>query len=78
MPIGIRWLFNGMDVQSSQVNLGVVVQKFSDRSSFMTLPSVRAENNGSYTCMATNIAGTFNHTAHLFVNGSDMKRNFNY
>lgn len=68
MPIRIKWLFNGQEVQSP-VGLGVVTQKLGDRSSFLTVPSVRAENNGSYTCMATNAAGSFNHTTNLFVNG---------
>lgn len=77
MPIRIRWLFNDREVQSP-VTLGVVTQKLGDRSSFLTVPSVRAENNGSYTCMATNAAGSYNHTAHLYVNGilSDHKEWF--
>lgn len=66
MPMKISWLFNGKEVQSM---LGVVMQKLGDRSSFMTVPSVKAENMGSYTCLATNAAGIYNHTAQLFVNG---------
>lgn len=66
MPIKINWLFNGRKVKSP---LGVVTQKLGDRSNFLSVPSVQAENNGSYTCMAMNSAGSFNHTAYLFVKG---------
>lgn len=74
MPIQIKWLFNGRDLQGSV--LGVVTQKLGDRSSFLTVPSVNAENNGSYTCMSLNAAGNYNHTAHLFVKGREII--FNY
>lgn len=70
MPIQIKWLFNGRDLQGSV--LGVVTQKLGDRSSFLTVPSVKAENNGSYTCMSLNAAGNYNHTAHLFVKGREI------
>lgn len=68
MPIKINWWFNGREVQSP-VLLGLVTQKLGDRSNFLTVSLVRAENNGSYTCMATNAAGSYNHTTYLFVNG---------
>lgn len=76
MPIKINWLFNGLEVKSP---LGVVTQKLGDRSNFLSVPSVQAENNGSYTCMAMNSAGSFNHTAYLFVKGiCYRKKTFNY
>ena len=66
LPLSIKWLFRGRDIYS---RLGVVTSKMGDRSSFLSIPSVTAENSGNYTCVASNSAGSFNHTAVLNVFG---------
>lgn len=66
LPLDIRWLFNQKRMPSY---LGVVVSKMGDRSSFLSISSVKAENNGSYTCLASNSAGSYNFSTDLFVNG---------
>uniref|UniRef100_A0A1B0GLK3 Ig-like domain-containing protein n=1 Tax=Lutzomyia longipalpis TaxID=7200 RepID=A0A1B0GLK3_LUTLO len=57
LPVEIQWIHN--------VYLGVMVTKIGDRSSFLTIPAVTANNGGMYTCRAINSAGTYNHSSML-------------
>lgn len=67
LPMKISWQFNSQPIFAHS---GIVTTKIGDRSSFLTVPSVTAENRGNYTCVATNAAGTFNLSAVLYVHGS--------
>ena len=67
LPMKISWLFNSQPIFAHS---GIVTTKIGDRSSFLTVPSVTAENRGIYTCVAVNAGGTFNHSATLNVHGS--------
>lgn len=67
VPMKISWLFNAKPIFAHS---GIVTTKIGDRSSFLTVPSVTADNRGNYTCIATNAAGTFNLSAVLYVHGS--------
>lgn len=66
LPIEIRWYFNGNLVQSG-VN-GIMLSN-TKRTSQLSIESVNHENQGNYTCVVKNIAGTMNHSAVLYVNG---------
>ncbi len=67
LPNKITWLFNSQPIFAHS---GIVTTKIGDRSSFLTVPSVTADNRGNYTCVCTNAAGAFNQTAVLYVHGS--------
>ncbi|KAI4460603.1 basigin related [Holotrichia oblita] len=61
-PIQIRWFLNGEDVTNI---LGITTGKIGKRVSSLTVDNVDASNAGSYTCMATNLAGSANFTTVL-------------
>lgn len=65
-PIQIRWFLNGDDVSNI---LGITTGKIGKRVSSLTVDNVDATNAGSYSCMASNLAGSANYTAVLSVNG---------
>lgn len=66
LPLKIKWLFNQNPLFA---HLNILTSKLGDRSSFLTIPSVTAENSGNYTCSAWNDAGEYNFTAKLNVEG---------
>lgn len=66
LPLKIKWLFNQKPLFA---HLNILTSKLGDRSSFLTIPSVTAENSGNYTCAAWNAAGEHNFTAKLNVEG---------
>lgn len=66
LPLEIHWLFNGNPLFA---HLNVLTSKLGDRSSFLIVPSVTADNGGRYTCAAKNAAGNHNYTAKLNVLG---------
>lgn len=66
LPLKIKWLFNDKPIFS---HLNILTSKFGDRSSFLTVPAVTADNGGNYTCTASNDAGHSNYTATLNVLG---------
>lgn len=66
LPLTIKWLHNGLPMF---LHLGVVTNKIGDRISLLTIPSVKDQNSGGYTCVAENAAGKTNYTAKLYVNG---------
>lgn len=67
LPLTIKWLFNDKPIFA---HLNILTSKFGNRSSFLTVPAVTADNGGNYTCTATNDAGQHNHTAVLNVLGT--------
>lgn len=62
----IKWLFNNKPIFG---HLGISTTKFGERSNFMTVPSVTDKNNGTYTCLASNAAGSANFSSTLYVHG---------
>ncbi|KAG8244652.1 hypothetical protein J6590_017597 [Homalodisca vitripennis] len=66
-PLSISWSFRDQPLSS---HLGISTTKIGDRTSLLTISSVMAGHAGNYTCSATNRAGSANHSATLFVNGS--------
>lgn len=67
LPIQINWLFRNIKIFS---HLSVQTTKMGERSSFLTISSVRAENSGVYTCIASNDAGSNNYSTSLNVYGT--------
>uniref|UniRef100_A0A182K8V3 Ig-like domain-containing protein n=1 Tax=Anopheles christyi TaxID=43041 RepID=A0A182K8V3_9DIPT len=64
-PVDIRWQFNGNHLTT---NNGVLISRQTQRTSFLTIESVRDRHTGNYSCIAENLAGQAVHTAALFVN----------
>lgn len=70
LPLKIRWTHNNLTIFS---HMGLMASKIGDRISLLTVESVKAENSGNYTCIASNSAGASSYTAELFVNGAIVK-----
>lgn len=66
MPLDIKWYFNSDAIKSG---LNGVMLTNTKRTSQLTIESVSHHNQGNYSCVVKNKAGTANHTANLFVNG---------
>lgn len=67
MPIKLKWLFRDRPLEKKD---GVIVTKVGDRSSILAIPSVTEKHTGNYTCTASNIVASTNHTAKLNVQGT--------
>lgn len=66
LPINIEWTFNGDNFRQYAE---IVVSKNGRRGSTLTIDSVSYSLAGNYTCIASNRAGYYQHTAQLLVNG---------
>lgn len=66
-PIDIYWTFNGHKITT---NNGITISKSGPRLQVLNIESVRGRHRGNYTCIASNSAGSVQHTAELNVNGS--------
>lgn len=66
-PITINWSLKG-DVISSDPELSTTM--LGTRTSMLTISSVSHRHIGTYTCRATNPAGSVTHSANLNVNGN--------
>lgn len=67
-PVKITWTFNGHELTS---RLEIVTQKIGTRTSLLTISNVKEQHAGNYTCTATNAAGSINHTAIVYVKGTN-------
>lgn len=66
LPLTIKWYFNGNEILTGENGVNLANTK---RSSQLTIESVGHRNQGNYSCLVKNEAGTVNHTSRLFVNG---------
>ena len=66
-PISIKWNLQG-DIVSSDPTLSTTM--LGARTSMLTIASVNYRHIGTYTCRATNPAGSATHSAELKVNGN--------
>lgn len=66
LPLKIEWNHNENPIY---LHSNAMSNKIGDRISLLTIPSVKAENSGVYTCIATNLAGKSNYSTKLLVNG---------
>lgn len=67
LPISISWYFDGKPMTPHK---GVLTSMFGHRANFLSIPSVRPDHIGRYTCVATNPAGSASYAADLHVNGT--------
>lgn len=67
LPLDIKWHFHGYDNSSSQ--LGIMTTKMTSRTSFLSITAATASHSGNYTCVASNTAGSTNHSTVLNVHG---------
>lgn len=66
-PLKLEWYFNDNKIKPGDFGISLLNTK---RASQLSIESVSHQNQGNYTCVVTNQAGTMNHTAELFVNGT--------
>ncbi|KAA0202265.1 hypothetical protein HAZT_HAZT008155 [Hyalella azteca] len=74
-PIEIRWTLHGDEISPSS---GIFTQRISERTSILSVNSVGSEHRGTYTCHASNPAGTSNFTQVLWVDGDFFANVGNY
>ena len=68
-PLSISWSFHGASISS---DLGIVTTPIGSRGSMLLISRVGHRHSGSYTCKASNNAGTESQTAVLNVNGKTL------
>lgn len=73
LPIEIQWYFNNNLIKSGDNGIMLFNTK---RLSQLTIDSVSHENQGNYTCMVKNVAGSMNYTETLYVNGISIAKQF--
>lgn len=66
LPINVEWKFNGNSLKQYSE---ITISKAGRRGSLLTIESVSHNLAGNYTCIASNKAGSYQHTAELLVNG---------
>lgn len=66
LPLTIQWFLNNKRINKA---LDISTISIGTRTNLLTIPSVHAEHTGKYTCSAENLAGEYQHSADLFVNG---------
>lgn len=66
-PLRLEWYFNDNKIKPGDFGISLLNTK---RASQLSIESVSHQNQGNYTCVVTNQAGTMNHTAELYVNGT--------
>jgi hypothetical protein len=66
-PLRLTWSLKGDDVSSEP---GLTTTALGTRTSMLTINSVGYRHSGTYTCRASNDAGTTTQSAELKVNGS--------
>ena len=65
-PLSISWSFHGASISS---DLGIITTPIGSRGSMLLISKVGHKHSGSYTCKASNNAGSGSKTAKLNVNG---------
>ncbi|XP_063893549.1 cell adhesion molecule Dscam1 isoform X18 [Helicoverpa armigera] len=65
LPLSIKWHFHGFENTSS--HLDIMTNKMTSRTSFLSISAATASHSGNYTCVATNRAGSTNHSTVLNV-----------
>ncbi|XP_059046502.1 cell adhesion molecule DSCAM isoform X20 [Achroia grisella] len=66
-PLDIKWILNGQILIKNN-NFGIQLLAVNKKTSILNIDSVNEIHRGTYYCVATNPAGSTNHTAVLEVN----------
>lgn len=67
MPLNLAWFFQDKPVKKTDA---IVVTKLGARSLVLAIPAATEKHSGNYTCTASNIVASTNHTATLNVQGT--------
>lgn len=67
-PIVIKWSFRGFD---DSRGIQIITNRISDKSSLLSISNATASHSGTYTCTATNNAGSSSYSTNITVNGKD-------
>lgn len=68
-PLNISWVLNGQIIPKNN-DMGIVLTVINKKTSILNIDSVSGIHRGTYLCVATNMAGSVNHSAVLEVNGT--------
>uniref|UniRef100_A0A182NC81 Down syndrome cell adhesion molecule n=1 Tax=Anopheles dirus TaxID=7168 RepID=A0A182NC81_9DIPT len=63
-PLDIEWLFEGRKIEASSE---ISIMKSGQKISMLSIETVQPRHAGNYTCLATNRAGSVEHTSELKV-----------
>lgn len=65
-PISFKWSFRGFDdLHDMQIN----TRHVSNKLSILSIVNINASHSGTYTCTATNPAGSVSYSTNVTVNG---------
>lgn len=64
LPINITWSYNP--------HPGVTVNRVGSKASMLVIERTAYDHRGTYTCTATNLAGSSNYSSLLYVNGNEV------
>ncbi|VVC30731.1 Immunoglobulin subtype,Immunoglobulin-like domain,Immunoglobulin-like fold,Immunoglobulin subtype [Cinara cedri] len=79
MPINISWIFRAAEGGSlGPLPEPILLNRIGKKIVMLEIPSVTEYHRGSYTCIATNRAGVFEHTVKLMVNVPPRIRPFEF
>lgn len=67
MPLNFTWFFQDKPIKKTDA---VVITKLGARSIILAIPAATEKQSGNYTCTASNIVASTNHTATLNVQGT--------
>lgn len=67
LPVEMRWILNSSPVISGEN--GITILKLNQRTSSLNINNVEGMHRGLFKCLASNPAGTAEHSAELNVNG---------
>lgn len=70
-PIVIEWMLNDEQILP-KTHPDITISKTGKKLSVLNIDSATADHAGKYTCIASNIAGSFNRSAVLSVNGREV------
>jgi hypothetical protein len=68
-PLNVSWTHDGQ-LLSKKNDMGIVITNINKKTSILNIDSVNGIHRGTYHCVATNQAGSSNHSAMLKVNGT--------
>lgn len=67
MPLDLNWSFQDKPLKKTDA---VIITKVGARSLILAIPAATEKHSGNYTCTASNIVASTNHTATLNVQGT--------